>query len=204
MYILMILCTKFDLLVFSGYQGDVNSHIMYIVRVAPRHQEFGILVVSEIRGDVNSYTTYIIRVVSHQWGNFSGFRGTGSRKFSYYVHCKNCLASLRKIWNLSAFRWPGSCKFSYYVHCKSCLAAGRKIWNFGGFRELGRCKFLYHVHCKNLSHQRGKFEILLVSGGHGDVNSHTMYIVRVVKRKRVKFEILVVSVGLGDVYYYTV
>ena len=38
----------------------------------------------------------------------------------------------------------------------------------------------------------------MVSGGQGDVNSHTMYIVRVGSPERGKFDILVISGGQGD------
>ena len=43
----------------------------------------------------------------------------------------------------------------------------------------------------------------MVSGGHGDVNSHTMYFVRVASHQRGKFEILVVSVGVRNVNSHT-
>ena len=67
MYIVQVASSqrgKFDILVFSVYHGDANSHILYIIRVASRHRgKFGIIVVTEIHGDVNSHTMYDYLIV---------------------------------------------------------------------------------------------------------------------------------------------
>ena len=42
----------------------------------------------------------------------------------------------------------------------------------------------------------------MFSGGQGDANFHSMYIVRVASRQREKFEILVFSGGQGDANFH--
>ena len=48
----------------------------------------------------------------------------------------------------------------------------------------------------------GKIEILMFSGGQGDANFYSMYIVRVASHQLEKMEILVFSGGQGDANFH--
>ena len=118
-------------------------------------------------------------------------------------HCKSCLAPAQKkqsfqcfqeAWDMqivvhqgfSVFRRPRRCKFSQYVHCKSCLAPARFFLDFSVFRRPGRCNISQYVYCKRCLAPASKIEILVFSGGQGDANFRSMYIVRVASRHREK------------------
>ena len=96
-----------------------------------------------------------------------------------------------------------------YVHCKSCLALVRKNRDFCVFRRPERFKFSYYVHCKSCQGTNclEQIEILLTlvfAGGQGDANCRSMYIVRVASRHQEKCEILVFSGGRRYKFSYQV